>query len=180
MHSKIKVLFTLYMCVYCVYKYTRMHIFKKNMLRLYIYIWYNLYEYKYIHVNIFKIYAVCVCLNTCVYCAYLLCIYNVNKTFILDATSTFLSHRLYRNITIDIHIRVTIFLYFKMKQYVIWTITPSWVINMALLLFKLIIYNSKLLVSAMSSESVLYYEVKNRIFYHLKYKSLFITIKYMM
>ncbi len=27
-----------------------------------IYIWYNLYEYKYIHVNIFKIYAVCVSL----------------------------------------------------------------------------------------------------------------------
>ncbi len=37
-----------------------MYIFKKNMLRLhikYIYIWYKLYKY-YIHVNIFKIYAV--------------------------------------------------------------------------------------------------------------------------
>ncbi len=32
---------------------------------------------------------------------------------------------LYRNITIEIHIRVTIFLDFKMKQYVIWTITSS-------------------------------------------------------
>ncbi len=41
-----------------------MYIFKKNMLRLYIkyiYIWYKLYEYKYIQVNIFKIYAVYVC-----------------------------------------------------------------------------------------------------------------------
>ncbi len=35
-----------------------MYIFKKNMLRLfikYMYIWYKLYEYKYMHVNIFKI-----------------------------------------------------------------------------------------------------------------------------
>ncbi len=34
-----------------------MYIFKKKMLRLYIkyiYIWYNLYEYKYIHVNTCK------------------------------------------------------------------------------------------------------------------------------
>ncbi len=39
-----------------------MYIFKKTVLHLYIkyiYIWYNLYEYKYIH---FKIYAVCVSL----------------------------------------------------------------------------------------------------------------------
>ncbi len=54
-------------CVYlvCIYKYTQMHIFKKNMLCLYIkyiYVWYNLYEYKYIHLNTYKIYAVCLCL----------------------------------------------------------------------------------------------------------------------
>ncbi len=40
-----------------------MYIFKKNMLHLYIKYIYILYKlYKYIHVNIFKIYAVCVCI----------------------------------------------------------------------------------------------------------------------
>ncbi len=37
-----------------------MYIFKKNMIRLYIkyiLILYKLYEYKYIHVNVFKIYT---------------------------------------------------------------------------------------------------------------------------
>ncbi len=39
--------------------------------------------------------------------------------------------RFYRNFTIEIHIRVKICIYFKMKQYVIWTITPSCAINVA-------------------------------------------------
>ncbi len=42
-----------------------MYLFKKNMLCLYykyIYMLYKLYEYKYIHVNIFEIYTVCVCI----------------------------------------------------------------------------------------------------------------------
>ncbi len=39
-----------------------MYIFKKNILHVYINIWYTFYEYKYIHVNIFKIYAVCECI----------------------------------------------------------------------------------------------------------------------
>ncbi len=63
------------MCVYCVYllciytvnTHPCMYIFKKNMLHLYIkYIIYNInyMKYKYIHVNIFKIYTVCVYLYT--------------------------------------------------------------------------------------------------------------------
>ncbi len=65
-----------------------MYIFKKNILRLYIkyiYIWYNLYEYKYIHINIFKIYAVCVSLYTQNKYTHYTHIHYVNKTFILDA-----------------------------------------------------------------------------------------------
>ncbi len=50
---------------------------------------------------------------------------------------------LYRNITLEKHFRVTISLYFKMKQYIISTITPSWAINVAIFVFKLIIKNSK-------------------------------------
>ncbi len=63
-----------------------MYIFKKNMLRLYIKyinIWYKLYEYEYIHVNIFKmykIYVVCVSMYTNKYTQYTH-IYYVNKNF---------------------------------------------------------------------------------------------------
>ncbi len=42
---------------------------------------------------------------------------------------------LYRNITLEKHFRITISLYFKTKQYVIWTITPSWAINVAIYIF---------------------------------------------
>ncbi len=62
-----------------------MYIFKKNMLRLYIkymHIRHIGNEYKYIHVNIFQIYAVCECLYK--YTQYTQ-IYYVNKFVILDA-----------------------------------------------------------------------------------------------
>ncbi len=62
------------------------------------------------------------------------------------------------------------FLYFKMKQYVIWTITPSWAINVALYF---IIINYIEFQAAQNSSSPQY---MYRIFYHFKYKSLFITI----
>ncbi len=54
------------------------------MLRLYIKyicIWYKLYEYKYIHVNIFKIYAVCVCIYLYIINIHNTHIYSVNKNF---------------------------------------------------------------------------------------------------
>ncbi len=68
-----------------------MYIFKKNMLCLYnkyIYIWYKLYEYKYLHVNAGKYFQ-----NICCMCVHLN-IHNKHtqythimytKTFILDA-----------------------------------------------------------------------------------------------
>ncbi len=67
--------------------------------------------------------------------------------------------------------------YFKMRQCVIWTITPSWVINVAIVVFKWIIKNSKhhklLIPTAIYRGNMLNFEVKNRIFYHLKYKNVF-------
>ncbi len=59
-----------------------MYIFKKNMLRYVLNICIIGNEYKYIHVNIFQIYAVCECLYK--YTQYTQ-IYYVNKLFILDA-----------------------------------------------------------------------------------------------
>ncbi len=56
-----------------------MYIFKKNMIRLYIkyiLILYKLYEYKYIHVNVFKIYTQ----HTHMY--------YVKNNFILDAVNS--------------------------------------------------------------------------------------------
>ncbi len=48
----------------CIYKYKNMHIYFSEKYVVYIliffYIWYKLYEYKYRHVNIFKIYT-CMC-----------------------------------------------------------------------------------------------------------------------
>ncbi len=50
-----------YVCVHLSYIYKYTHIFKKNMLFiLNIFIYNTLYEHKYTHVNIFKIYCVCV------------------------------------------------------------------------------------------------------------------------
>ncbi len=62
--------------MYTVYKYTYMHvyIFKKNMLRLYIkyiYIWYNLYDYKYKRVNACKYFLNMLCV----------CIYNIHNKY---------------------------------------------------------------------------------------------------
>ncbi len=52
--------------------------------KCYIYIYNKLYEYKYIHVNIFKIYSVCVCIYICIINIHSTHIYYVKKTFILD------------------------------------------------------------------------------------------------
>ncbi len=87
-----KMMYVIYVCtvyIYYVYIYIYIdthiqHIFKKNMLRLYIkyiYIWYNLYEYKYKHAYIFKIYAVCGCLYIYIRNIHSTHIYYVNKNF---------------------------------------------------------------------------------------------------
>ncbi len=63
-----------------------MHVFKKNMLCLYIkYIIYMKYNINiYTHVNIFKIYTECVCIYICIINKQYTYIYYVNK-LILDA-----------------------------------------------------------------------------------------------
>ncbi len=68
-----------------------MYIFKKNMIRLYIkyiLILYKLYEYKYIHVNIFKIYT-CMFVYLSIHNKYTqhTHMYYVKNNFILDAVN---------------------------------------------------------------------------------------------
>ncbi len=61
-----------------------MYIFKKNVLCLYIYISYTLYEYYYIHVNILNIYCMCVYLYKHNKCKQYTHICYVNNNFYFE------------------------------------------------------------------------------------------------
>ena len=80
------------------------------------------------------------------------------------------------------HFRVTISLHFKIKQYVIWTITPSWAINVAIFDFYKFyrIPSTTEVLTVIYRGKVLYFEANNRFLHHLKYNNVYITIKYRM